>query len=259
MSWAAVIIGGVSLVGSGIKYAQGRKQQRQAEAMRPVNPGYQQNQGVIDNARILRERYGNYMIPGYEQALANINMGGQMAFSQGVQGASSSGDVIDLASRIAYGQSQAQNQLAMQNAQGRDAALMDYISANARAGQEATNANAWDREQYLRLQQQQADLYNAGQINQQGAISEGLNTLGTVAAYNMSAPQTPPQIRGGYVNPVSTGQPNYGTATTPVSAPPTSLPPANVQQPYTNSGTYLQPLTLRRIRNVQPVYNLPYR
>lgn len=261
MSWAAVIIGGVSLVGSGVKYAQGRNQQRRAEQMQPVDPGYQQNQGVIDNARMLKERYGNYRMPGYDQALANLNVGSQQAFSQGVQGATSSADVMDLAARIAYGRSQAQNQLAMNNAQGQDAALMDYLRANAAAGQEQTNANAWERDQFLRQEQRQADLYNAGAINSGQAISEGLNTLGTVASYRMpnmnqqsSSVQPVSQVRGNQIAPLQSS----GYQGTPYGGPPV-LPQVNVQLPYQNSGNYISPLRFSRMRNVQPIYQLPGR
>lgn len=269
MSWAAVIMGGVSLVGSGIKYAQGRKQQRMAEQMNPVDPGYQRNQGVIDNARILRDRYGNFTLPGYEQAVANINLGSQMAFSQGAQGATSSSDIMDLAARIAYGQSQAQNQLAMQNAQGQDAALMDYLQANAMAGQEDVNANAWDREQYLRREQRQADLYNAGMINSGQAISEGLNTLGTVGAYKFSS-ISQNNNNGGTYDTLSLGD-RYGGGINTV------LPGAQIRrnpiQPVQTRGVnqlsspmlasngtpLISPLRLSRIRNIQPVYQLPNR
>jgi len=260
MSWAAVIIGGVSLVGSGIKYAQGRKQQRQAESMRPTDPGYQRNTALEDNARMLRERYGNYKLPGYDQALANINLAGTQAFSQGVQGATSSADVMDLASRIAYGQTQAQNQLAAQSAQGQDAALMDYLRANGIAGQEAVNENAWEREQYLRQQQQQADLYNAGQINQSSAISEGLSSLGQVAAYNMMQPNTNTTPANG----IQTVRPGAEVVRRPPIQPVqtqgvTQISNPMPQQYALNGQPILNPIRLSRIRNVQPNYNLPYR
>lgn len=183
MSWAAVIIGGVSLAGSAIKYSQGSKQQKRAEEMNPTDPG--PNQALIDNARLLRERYGNYQMPGLEAARADINQASQMAFDQGVQGASSSGDVLDLAARIAYGQQRNTNVLYSQNAQMKEQALADYLNANAQAGSDQTN---WERSEYLREQQRQADLYNAGLINKQSAISEGLQGLGTAAAWKMTDP-----------------------------------------------------------------------
>ena len=64
-----------SLIPSLFGAIKGGKQRREAERIRnsSVDPGYQMNQGVIDNARILSDRASNYTIPGYERALQNIN------------------------------------------------------------------------------------------------------------------------------------------------------------------------------------------
>lgn len=172
-----LVSAGLSLVPSLFGLFKGGSQQRRAEQLRrsAVNPGYQMNTGVIDNARILSDRYTNYTLPGYSAALNNINQTYGSAFDRGIQGASSSGDVLDLAARLALGQTGSINQLDMQQAQGREAALSDYLGANAAAGQEYVNKNAWDREQYNRQLNEAAALSNAGQQNVGNAINSFAN------------------------------------------------------------------------------------
>lgn len=161
---------GISLLPSAFKAVSGIFQSNKAGKLNPIDPGYQVNQNVIDNARILSDRYTNYQIPGYNQALQNINSTGQTAFGNAVQGASSSGDILDAATKIAYGQNQSTNQLAVQNAQGKEGALQDYLGANAAAGQQYVDKNAYDRQKYQQQLQEKAALTQAGAQNTYGAL-----------------------------------------------------------------------------------------
>src|SRR6478609_1676801 len=92
---------GISLIPSLFKTITGASQRRKASAINPINPGYQINNSVIDNATNLTNRANNYTMPGYGNAVDNIYTSGANAFNSGVQGATSSGDVLDLATRIA--------------------------------------------------------------------------------------------------------------------------------------------------------------
>lgn len=183
MAWAAVIAGGVSLAGTLIGAQSAKKQMRQAEQMNVQNPGYRPNPALEENANILRNRFSNYTLPGYSTAVDAIDRQGEMAYTAALQGATSSSDILDAATRIAYGNQLATNDLNLRQAQGQEQALMQYLSANQMAGQEEANANAWDREEYLSRQKQQAELYNAGMLNMNNAIQRGLNTVGQFAGY----------------------------------------------------------------------------
>ncbi len=180
MAWVAVGVGGLSLGSSAFKYFKGKSQQKRANELREnaQDPGFQVNQALIDNANFLRDRYSNYVMPGYQQALNNINQAGATSFDRGVQGASSSGDVLSLASQIAYGQGQAQNQLALQNTQSKEGALGQYLNANAAAGQQYQDQNAYDRQRYQEQLGEAAGLYNAGATNEGNAVNEFGSTLG---------------------------------------------------------------------------------
>lgn len=169
---------GISLIPSIWKGIQGIGQRRKAEKINPVNPGYEMNRGVIDNARVLQQRSDNYLMPGYGQALDNISGTYSNAYNQGVQGASSGGDVLDLAAKLAYGQGQQNNALAVQNAQGADNAQLQSLQANALAGQEYQNKNAYDRAQYEAKLREKAALLEGGSQNLYGALDTGASVAG---------------------------------------------------------------------------------
>lgn len=182
---ATAIAAGVAAVPSIFSAINGIGQRRQARRIRAsaVDPGYQVNTAVIQNAETLKNRYNNYQLPGYSQALNQIGTNSATAFNNGVQGASSGADVLDLATKIAYGTGQQQNQLAIQNAQGKEGALNDYLAANAAAGQERVSANAYEREKYMQQLQEAAALYNAGDQNINSGIT-GASSIATSALMN---------------------------------------------------------------------------
>lgn len=157
-------------------------QQNKANALKPQNPGYQINQGVIDNAKTLSDQYGNYHLPGYSQMSDTINRNYADAFSRGSQGATSSADVLDLATKMAYGKNSGDNQLNVENAQGKQGLLGSYLDANEAAGREYQGANAYDRDMYQQQLKEKAALDQAGATNEfgafdqiAGAASKGLN------------------------------------------------------------------------------------
>lgn len=164
---------------------RGIGQRRQAKRIRAnaVDPGYEMNSGVMQNQEIMANRYSNYMLPGYSQQLNNIGTNAATAFNSGSQGASSGGDVLDLATKIAYGTGQQQNQLMLQNAQGKDAALGGFLNANAAAGRERQDANAYDRDNYMRKLNEAASLYGASDQNLNNAAT-GLSSIGTSLLMN---------------------------------------------------------------------------
>lgn len=164
---------GVSLIPSLFKAISGIGQTRRANKINPVNPGYTVNSGVIDNATTLARRAGNYNMPGYGTAVNNIGSSTATAFNRGVEGASSGGDVLDLATKLAYGQQQNLNNLAVQNAQGADQALLQSLNANAAAGQEYVNKNAYDRDMYQQQLREKAALTQSGNENIYGALDQG--------------------------------------------------------------------------------------
>lgn len=190
---------GLGLVPSLFKAVSGIGQINKANSMNPIDPGYTMNQGIIDNARALEERAGNYSMPGYGNAVNQIGSATAGAFDAGVQGASSGGDVLDLATKLAYGQQQQLNNLAVQNAAGADQALIQSLGANAAAGQQYQDKNAYARDLYQGQLREKAALTQAGNENLYGAIDQGATIGSTLLnpkkTVNTGQQLTPQQVQ----------------------------------------------------------------
>lgn len=178
MAWIAVGAAVISAAPAIYKGIKGISQSKQANAMHPVDPGFQMNQGTIGNAKTLSDYYGNYTLPGYSRMLDNINNTSQQGFQNGVQGATSGGDVLDLATKMAYGKNQALNQLGVQNAQGKQGAFDASLNANVAAGEQYQQKNAYERDQYNRQVNAKAALTQAGAQNTYGAVDQLAGTAG---------------------------------------------------------------------------------
>ncbi len=180
MAISALAQAGIGLIPTLYKGISSIFQKNKANKINHVDPGYAINNAVVDNARTLSNRANNFQIAGYDNAVNNINATGANAFNAGVAGASSGGDVLDLATRIAYGQGQRLNQLALENAQGADQALLQSLNANAQAGQEFQNKNAYDRQQYERQLREKAALTQAANENAYGALDTGATVVNSL-------------------------------------------------------------------------------
>lgn len=180
MSWVLAGSAAIGLAPALYKGISGANQVSAGKKMKPVDPGFVMNSGVIDNARVLGDRAGNYTMPGMGAAVNNLGASTAGAFTQGVQGASSGGDVLDLATKLAYGQQQQLNNLSTQNAAGADQALLQSLNANAAAGQEYQNKNAYDRDQYQGQLKEKAALIQGGNENIYGAIDQAAAVGGSL-------------------------------------------------------------------------------
>lgn len=177
---APLIAAGIAAIPSIFSGIRSIGQRRQAKRIRAnaVDPGYEMNSGIMQNADTLRNRYLNYSIPGLSQQFNRLGTNAASAMDAGLQGATSGADVLDLATKIAYGTGQQQNQLMLQNAQGRDAAMGAYLDANALAGQERQNVNAYARDRFQQQLNEAASLYGASDQNLYNTLT-GMSSLGT--------------------------------------------------------------------------------
>lgn len=185
LSTGNLIGAGISLLPAIFKGVSSIFQKNKANKINPVNPNYQMNQGVISNAESLRNRVGNYIMPNYNKSMQDIEGAATTGFNNGLQGASSSGDVLDLASKIAYGQASATNDLNARNAQGRENAYLQSLEGNAAEGREYQAKNAYDRENYMQQLREKAGLTQASNENAYGAI----NTAAGVASNLLMQPK----------------------------------------------------------------------
>lgn len=169
----------LSLAPTVAKWFTGRSQRRQAQNMNIQNPGFVMNNELIDNARILGDRYSNYNLPGLGNMRDNVRSGYATAFSRGVEGATSGGDVLDLATSLGGAEAESMQEIDGMNAQGRDQALMQYLNANSAAGNEPVRKNIYELEEYQRKIHERAALDQSGAMNQYGALTEGAGALST--------------------------------------------------------------------------------
>lgn len=192
-----LLTGALALGTAAFKFFQGRSQARRAEEIRrnAYDPGFERNQGLIDTENTLRDYYTNYQMPGYGQAVQGVNLAANTAFDQGVQGASSSADVLDLATRVQYGRQQGLNQVALSGAQGREQALMNYLQAQNAVGQDSVRVNMLENQRYEQQLAEAAALQQAGVTNQYGAINE-LGAGLTQVASNYLSPQWTSDYQG---------------------------------------------------------------
>lgn len=179
MPFPLIAAGAAAAIPSIFGAIRGIGQRRQAKRIRAsaVDPNYEMNAGVLQNKDILENRYNNYQLPGYSQQMNRIGTNAATAYNNSVQGASSSGDILDAATKIAYGTGQQQNQLMLQSAQGKDAALGGFLNANVAAGQERQDANAYQHQKYMQKLQEAAALYGASDQNLNNAAT-GIGSIG---------------------------------------------------------------------------------
>lgn len=163
---------GLGLGVDAVKYLFGAGQRKAARDNKLVNPGYELNRDVIDNARIQGEEYNNYKLPGYQQALDNINNSQTTSFTNAERGSTSSADVLDAANKGNQVQQNSLENLAATNAEGKKSALTAYLAAKAAAGEEQQNKNTYDREQYNQQLQLNNQRENNGVANQFSAADQ---------------------------------------------------------------------------------------
>lgn len=161
----------------------GGKQIREATALAASNKftPYKTPTEILESTDLAQENYLNGM-PGQDRAqnLIGTNMGNALQTAQ--QGASSSGDLIDAATRINLGADQATNGLTQQAAEYKANALQDYRGA---LGTQATYRDKEYQTNYLdpfiRKANAASSMYGAGQINRSSGW-DGLSTSAIAAA-----------------------------------------------------------------------------
>lgn len=158
--------------------------------------------------------YTNGM-PGAANARNDINRNAATQFYRGQQGATSGGDILDLATRIGQGTNTATNQLNAQEAQYKSGALGEYENAlGNQANWKSKLYNNNTLQPYMRTANLAASMYGAGQQNMYSGIddisSAAIGYAKGVSGQKDTATKTPPSngsgvsINSGYV-----GDTNY--------------------------------------------------
>jgi hypothetical protein len=174
---------GLSLAPTLFKGISSIMQKIHANKIKPVDPGYQINNEVVDNARILSEKYNNYVMPGTAQLESNLRTSFNTGLNSAEQGATTGGDVIDAATRLELNNNNAQTQLAMAQAQGKEQLLPQVLSAKAMAGNEFVKKNEYDNSRYQEKIAEKGALTQASAINGYSAADNMGKFANSLLAY----------------------------------------------------------------------------
>lgn len=171
----AIISGGLGIYKT-IEGANQRADAKKLAANNVFTP--MQMPGQVKQAtNLAAQNYYNGM-PGTAAAQNMISNNGANAFYNGSQGASSGGDLLDLAAKINQGQNVATNNLSLQAANYKANALGGYENAlNNEGDWQAKLYNNNVLQPYLRTANTAASMYGAGAQNE----FSGLDQIGTAA------------------------------------------------------------------------------
>lgn len=184
----AVTAGAVLSAGSAIY--MGAQQKKRAKQIRDqaVDPGIQADESLKRITNTLYDRYNNYNLPGYRNYVDQIQSNSAFAFNQAAQGATSSGDILDAASRAQLATDQSLTNLNIQNASSRETALMQYLDSLRAQGQDSVRVNQMQLNRYDRTLSEAAALEGAGIQNIHQGVQDA--TMGATALAQSFMPRT---------------------------------------------------------------------
>lgn len=262
MAYVAAGAAAVSLGTAAFKYGKGRKQIKKGEALERsnVNPVYTRP-GEVTTALNLAERNYNNGMPGKSLMESRLGSNAATAYNTAVEGSSSSGDLLDAATKINLNTNFAGNDLNLQESNYKSGAMNNYIAQLQNNAQYADKEFQYNQDRPFQEQAAKASsLIGAGNQNEFGA----LNDVGQVASSALMS-QTgniggglkrgdmPDAITPIQANPIGTannrstqlGMPNSAVANPITTAPqiPNSYDPASrgkmVYDPQTSTWRFL--------------------
>jgi hypothetical protein len=172
----------VGLAPSVFKWFKGSSQQKKADAINPVNPGFVANPGALQNRDLINNIYNNYTLPGMSAIKNNLDSSSAGAYGAASEGATTGGDLLAATGQINANENAAVSQLGIQQAQQKQALVPQVMAANTAAGDQTTAENEFNYKQYL-LQLQQKDAYQrAADANKYSAVDDAASTTGSMAS-----------------------------------------------------------------------------
>ena len=181
---AAAISAGAAVVSGGYKFYEGYQQKKQAEQIAKNNPFIPQTMPgqVSQSTQLAAQNYTNGM-PGMVAAQQGIKQNAANAQSFATKGASSGGDILDVANKINTNTQNSEQQLSLQAANYKANALGGYQQAlNTEAGWQDKLYQNNTLQPYLRAANTAASMYGAGAQNEAGGLDtafQGLTAAGS--------------------------------------------------------------------------------
>lgn len=197
----AITAGAVGVIGAGTQIFSGIRQRNQAERIREsaVDPGIQKNYSLDRVTNTLFQNYSNWNLPGYNNYVNQLGTTQATSNRAATVGASSSADILNSITNNQAQTDQALEGLAMQNASGRERALMEYLNSVRQQGQDQIRVNQMELGRYQDTLNEAGALEGAGIQNIYGGLQEGLVTAGALAQ-NFMPRQTIDPSTGGQVS-----------------------------------------------------------
>lgn len=167
------------LLSGGYKAFAGAKQVKDGKEMAKNNifQKYRRPEEVQQALRLAEQQYRNGM-PGTSLLENRIKSGAAMAMDASMQGASSSGDVLDAASRIGANTNTSMQDLALQEAAYKDKAMAGYTQQLQNSAGYADKEFQYNVAQpYERTAAAASALIGAGNTNVFAGVDEGMGSI----------------------------------------------------------------------------------
>lgn len=197
----AITTGAIAAVSAGYSVYSGIKQRNRAKNLREQanDPGIQQNYALDRVTNTLFQNYSNYNLPGYNNYVQQVNANMASSNNLATMASTSSGDVLNAITMNQQSANNSLGELAFQNANGREQALMNYLNAVQQQGNDQLRVNSQQLNRYERTLNEAAALEGAGNTNVNNGIQDAL--VGVQAVGGSFAPrQSIDQATGQVVN-----------------------------------------------------------
>lgn len=207
---AAGIAAVPGLINSGLKFFGGNKQIKKGEEIDRNNKfiKYQRPSEVVQALKLAEKNYLSGM-PGVDILQNRIGTNAATAMNTATQGASSSADVLDAATKINYTTNMANEDLALEEQNFKQDALGGYLNQLGNNSGYADKEFSYNIDQpYQRRAAAASALIGAGHQNKWAGIDEGLGVATDILRTGLKMPPkdgTNPALMGKYVTDPATG------------------------------------------------------
>lgn len=208
MAFASVA---AATIGAGVPLIMGAAQKRKAKNIRSsaVDPGVQPNYALDRVTQTLFQNYSNWNLPGYSKMMNQIGSNQASANSNIMNAATSSSDILNGITGNQVAANSSAVDLALNQASGKERALMNYLSSVKDQGQDQVRMNSQDNERYQAQLNEAAAMEGAGIQNMNNGFQDLLTTSSAIVG-NFLPRQTVSQTTGEVIPVQSVWSQMYG-------------------------------------------------
>lgn len=208
MAFAAVA--GAAL-GAAVPIITGAAQKSRAKKIRnnAVDPGIQPNYALDRVTQTLFQNYSNWNLPGYSKMIDQIGSNQASSNANVLNAATSSSDILNGITGNQVAADTSAIGLALNQASGKERALMSYLNSVNAQGQDQLRMNAQENERYQAELREAAAIEGAGIQNTNNGFQD-LLTASSAMVGNFLPRQTVSQTTGEVISLPSVWQQVYG-------------------------------------------------